>query len=93
MVKRSKIEIEKLKTKMLRLLSSGLTYSDIEKIMKEQDNLPPRTFARYWKTLMKQEEEKLFKQKKDSLVGFIKRHEKRLRDAEVNCAQTNNVKW
>jgi len=92
-MKRSRLEIERLKAVILSNLSQGLTYSNIQVILQEEHKIPKRTFARYWKTLMKEEQDRLFEQKKDLLVGFMKRHERRMLEAQKHYTESQNRNW
>lgn len=99
--KRNRLEIEKLKEEMLGLLGRGLTRQDIGKVMADEPHkIPGRTFDRYWSNLMKAEEDKLFKHKERFLVGFMQRHEHRLRQAQLNYSESKtktmpsgNLRW
>jgi hypothetical protein len=92
-MQRNRKQIEEIKTEMLELLSNGLTRKDILGIVTKKHGVVSRTFDRYWTSLMKEEESKLFKTKSSILVSFIKRHENMQRKASINFHKTNSITW
>ena len=93
LTKRSKVEKERLKTEILTRIGKGKRYITIREEMKNEFKLPPRTFARYWKKLMNEEEKKFFKEKNEILVGFNERHKTRVEEALKHYWQTNKKDW
>jgi len=86
--KRTKAEIHGIKAEILELFVQGATKADVGKVIKEKYKVPARTFDRYWISLMNQIGNELEKEKGDIVLGFVRRQQKRIQEAQIQFVET-----